>query len=605
MTRKETYPPIADYGYIADCHSAALVSRSGSIDWCCLPRYDSASCFGRLLDWTKGGFCRIRPVGDYSISRRYLPDTLVLETRFENPEGSVRLLDCMTTREGGEYHPHRQILRILEGLGGNMRLMVEVVPVFDYGAVLPWIQKRRDHFLALGSSNGLLISGDQPLEMKHRHHIFGEWTLEENRRAHLSILWRRPEELDEGRVHPPEVDELDRRLQETIDWWEQWAGQVEVGGTFAKEVQRSAVILKGLNHAPTGAITAAVTTSLPECLGGSRNWDYRYSWIRDSYFTVRSLAQLGYVKEADGFRRFVERTAAGSVDEIQVLFGLGGERRLFEYQLDHLEGYRKSQPVRIGNAAETQQQLDVYGELLELAWIWHQQGRSPDDGYWEFLVSLVNRAGRNWIYPDQGIWEMRGRPRHFVQSKVMCWAALNRGIQLAEDTGRDAPLDRWKSERAKIRQAVEERGYDKDRGVFVQAFNFHEMDAALLLLPATEFVEYKDERMLRTTDAVRESLEQDGLLRRYAAESDDLGGSEGVFCCCSFWLAECLAYQGRRQEACRVFKNAMAVANDLGICSEEFDPRSGEMLGNVPQGLTHLSLIAAAVAIDDGCDDSN
>jgi GH15 family glucan-1,4-alpha-glucosidase len=598
LTGETPYPEIADYGYIADCHSAALVSQTGSIDWCCLPRYDSASCFGRLLDWRKGGFCRIRPAGAYRVSRRYLSETLVLETQFETEDGRVRLLDCMTARQGGEHHPHRQLLRVLEGLEGRVPMTVEVAPVFDYGTVQPWLQKRQNHFIALGSSNGLLISSDPALEMKHRHRLGGEWAIEEGRRMHLSILWRRPENLDEGLIEPPDIDELDRRLEETIDWWRRWTGQGLVRGEFADDMRRSAIILKGLTHAPTGAIAAAATASLPESIGGTRNWDYRYSWIRDSYFTVRSLVQLGYVDEADGFRRFVERTAAGSADEVQVLFGLGGERRLFERTLEGIEGYRGSRPVRIGNAAENQLQLDVYGELLGLAWIWHQQGRSPDDDYWEFLVSLVNRAAREWIYPDQGIWEMRGRPRHFVHSKAMCWSALDRGIRLAQDTGRNAPLEAWRTERRKIRQAIEERGYDEQRGVFTQAFNIPGMDAALLLLPTTGFVDYKDQRMRRTADAIREALEEDGLLRRYAHGSDGIQDREESFCCCSFWLAECLAHQGRLAEARRVFERALGVGNDLGIYAEAFDPRSGRMLGNFPQGLTHLSLIAAAVAIN-------
>jgi len=598
MTRDTPYPPIADYGYIADCHAAALVSRVGSIDWCCLPRYDSPSCFGRLLDWDQGGFCQIHPAASCDISRRYMHDSLVLETTFENGEGRVRLMDCMTTHEGGEHHPHRQILRTVEGIEGRMRLTVEVVPVFDYGSVRAWIQKREDCFIAMGSSNGLLISSDEPLTMPQRHKLSGEWSVGKGQRAHLSILWRRPENLDEGLVTPPGTEELDRRLQETIAWWRHWTGQVDIDGAFANEVKRSAIILKGLTHAPTGAIAAAATTSLPETIGGGRNWDYRYSWIRDSFFTVRTLAQLGFDKEADGFRRFVERSAAGSADDIQVLFGLGGERRLLESRLAYLEGYRQSHPVRIGNAAQTQRQLDVYGELLELAWIWHRQGRSPDDDYWEFLVSLVNGAVQNWRRPDRGIWEMRDGQRHFVQSKAMCWCALDRGIRLADDTGREAPLDDWRREKAHIREAIETRGYDRTRGVFVQAFDASAMDAALLLLPMSGFVDYRDERMVRTTDAVRDALEQDGLLHRYAGGTDGLDGWEGSFCCCSFWLAECLAYQGRGEEACRVFETALTMANDLGICSEEYDGDTGEMLGNFPQGLTHLSLIGAAVAID-------
>ena len=595
---EKSYPPISDYGFIADCHASALVSKSGSIDWCCLPRIDSASSFGRLIDWQNGGYCRIHPVGDYRVSRRYVPDTLVLETVYTTKAGEARLLDCMTMCKGGEHNPHRQILRVLQGVRGKMKLSVDIAPVFDYGEVKPWIRKREGHFIALGSSNGLLISAGQLLEMKHRHHIEGVWDVAADRRTHLSILWRRPEDLDESLVSPPGTEELESRLEETIRWWKEWSQSNSIVGRYAKQMRRSAIILKGLSHAPTGAIAAAATTSLPEQVGGVRNWDYRFSWIRDSYFTIRSLSELGYRKEADGFRRFVERTSAGSVDEIQVLFGVGGERHLVEYDLKSAEGYRNSRPVRIGNAAESQTQLDVYGELLGLAWIWHTQGQSPDDDYWEFLVHLVNRAARCWSEPDQGIWEMRGPPRHFVHSKAMCWSAMDRGIRMAEELGRKAPLADWKNAQERIRSAIEEQGYDRRRGVFVQAFGHPEMDASLLLLPHTGFVDYRDERMIRTVDAVQSELEKDGLLLRYAWGNDRMEGTEGAFCCCSFWLAECLAYQGRLERARKIFQRALGTGNDLGIYSEEYDPQTRDMLGNFPQALTHLSLIAAAVAIE-------
>jgi GH15 family glucan-1,4-alpha-glucosidase len=595
----ESYPPIRDYGFIADCHGSALVSKCGSIDWCCLPRIDSASCFGRLIDWPNGGYCRIHPVGDYRVSRHYLPGTLVLETVYTTESGELRMLDCMTMRAGGEHNPHRQILRVLQGVRGRVKLAVDVVPVFDYGEVRPWIRMRDGHFIATGSSNGLLISCDQPLEMRHRHHLRGRWEVSPGRQAHLSILWRRPEDLDENRVSPPDAHEIQRRLEETIHWWEAWSRNVRVAGRHAHRMRLSAVILKGLSQAPTGAIAAAATTSLPEQIGGSRNWDYRYSWIRDSYFTIRALAELGKRKEADGFRRFVERTAAGSAEEVQVLFGVGGERHMVEYELKNAQGYRNSRPVRIGNAAERQVQLDVYGELLGLAWIWHSQGQSPDDDYWEFLAGLVGRAARRWSEPDQGIWEMRGAPRHFVHSKAMCWSALDRGIRLAEELGRSAPLADWKNTRDRIRDAIEAHGYDRRRGVFIQAFGHPQMDASLLLLPHTGFVDYQDERMLRTTDVVESELEKGGLLLRYAGGNDGMAGAEGAFCCCSFWLAECLAYQGRLDRAREIFERALDTGNDLGIYAEEYDPETGEMLGNFPQALSHLSLIAAAVAIEN------
>jgi GH15 family glucan-1,4-alpha-glucosidase len=592
---EKAYPPIGDYGYISDCHSGALVSRAGSIDWCCMPRIDSRSCFGRLLGWKQGGYCQIEPGAEYRVERQYLPETLILETTFRTDQGTARLVDCLPMRRGGEHRPHAQLLRIVEGVEGSVDFHVTVAPRFDYGAIKPWIRGRGDphHYIAIGGADGLLISGDFPLEMEHRHDLVGAFRVGPGARARLSILYRVPEDLDEGLAAPPESDVLDGRLEETIAWWYQWSSRTRVAGPYAELARRSAIVLKGLSNAPTGAIAAAPTTSLPEAPGGSRNWDYRFTWVRDSSFTVRSLAELGHVKEADGFRRFIERSAAGSAEELQILFGVGGERRLHEHEVEELEGYRGARPVRIGNAAEGQVQLDVYGELLNLAWRWHQRGHSPDDDYWEFLVELVNAAAALCNQPDRGIWEMRGEPRHFVQSKAMCWAALDRGLRLAEDLGRDAPVEDWRRTRHEIRRAVEEKGYDRERGVFIQAFGRPRMDAALLLLPTVGFVDYQDPRMVRTTDAVWAELAEDGLLRRYAADDDGMPGREGVFLACSFWLVECLAHQDRLDAAHDVFRKAVAAGNDLGLFAEEYDTRAREMLGNFPQGLTHLSLVAA------------
>ncbi len=589
------YPPISDYAFISDSHSSALVSRAGSIDWCCMPRIDSASCFGRLLDWEKGGYCLIRPKDAAKISRRYLDRTLILETCFWCEHGEMRMLDFFPMRKGGRHNPYQQILRILEGVRGEMEMTLECAPCFDYGAVRPWIRGKDDHFLAMGGQTGLLISGDYCFELEGRHRIGGSCTVREGERRHLSILYGRPQDLDDGLVTPPSIEELDKRLDQTIDWWKDWTEQGDFSGPEDELALRSAIVLKGLSNAPSGAIAAAATTSLPETPGGSRNWDYRFSWVRDSSFTVRTLATLGYTNEADGFRRFMERSCAGSAEELQILFGVGGERRLHEYEIKELEGYRGASPVRVGNAAEQQVQLDVYGELLDLAWSWHQRGESPDDDYWEFLVELVDSATKQWRNPDQGIWEMRGKPRHFVLSKAMCWVAIERGMRLAQDLEREAPLDEWRKACEEIRSAIEEKGYDRDRGVFVQAFDASVMDASLLLLPIFGFIEASDERMVRTVAAIREDLEQDGLLLRY--RKDDLAGEEGVFLACSFWLAECLADQGRLEEARSVFQRAAATGNDLGLFSEEYDTRKGEMLGNFPQGLTHLSLIAATVKL--------
>jgi GH15 family glucan-1,4-alpha-glucosidase len=593
---------INDYGFISDCHSTALVSRSGSIDWCCMPRVDSSSCFDSLLDGGKGGRCRISPAAPFRTARRYLPDTLVLEPRFEGDSGAARLLDCFTMTRGGRTSPHQQALRVLEGLSGSLDFEVEVEPRFDYGAIRPWIRRGKSgHFAAIGGKDGLVISGNFPLEMTHRHRLECRCGIRKGEKRRLSILYRRPETIDEGAFDVPGSDELDRRLAETVEWWQSWASKGKsVGAPYGDSVRRSAIVLKGLTNAPTGAIAAAATTSLPEVPGGVRNWDYRFSWVRDSCFTVRALVELGHLSEADGFRRFIERSAAGNSEDIQVLFGVGGERRLYEYEVEGLSGFNGSRPVRVGNAAATQRQLDVYGELLDLAWRWHEAGHTPDEDYWDFLVSLVNDACRLWSQPDQGIWEMRGRPRHFVQSKAMCWIAADRGIKLAENTRREAPLERWRAARDEIGAAIEKDGFDAARGAFTQAFGERRVDAALLLLPLYGFIPFDDERMRRTVKSIRKDLEQEGLIRRYAAASDDLEGRDGAFMACTFWLAECLARQGDLEEAHGFFRNGLAAGNDLGLFAEEFDPGSGQMLGNFPQGLSHLSLITAALAIAGG-----
>jgi len=593
------YPAIGDYAFISDCHSVALISKSTSIDWCCMPRIDSSSCFGRILDWQNGGYCRIWPTGSYRTERRYRRNSLILETTFHTDSGKARLTDCFTMREGGEHHPHRQILRVLEGIEGEVEFQCVIEPRFDYGVIKPWIRNLESNRLtAIGGSDGLLITGDMNFDRSGRHSCRTSCTIKSGARKHLSIAHRPPEALDEILEDIPETGELDRRLDETIEWWRNWSSKSEYDGRYAEEARLSAVVLKGLCNAPTGAIAAAATTSLPEELHGTRNWDYRFSWIRDSVFTLRSLNELGYNSEADGFRRFVERSAAGSAEEIQILYGVGGERRLHETIIDKLEGYRGTRPVRVGNAAVDQEQFDIYGELLDLTWRWHQLGNSPDQDYWEFVSGLANRAIGIWEKPDCGLWEFRSDLRHFVLSKAMCWVALDRAIRLAEDLNLDYPKERWQDARRAIRERVMESGVDKERGVFIQAFDHPISDASLLLLPVFGFVEFDDEIMVKTTEAIRKDLQEDGLIRRYPSGSDGLDGGEGSFIACTFWLVECLAAQGKVDEALKYFEGAAATANDLGLFSEEFDPGKSEMLGNFPQGLTHLSHIAAIVALN-------
>ena len=603
MRSSHPYPPIADYALIGDCHGSALVSRSGSIDWCCMPRVDSASIFGRLLDWEKGGHFRIGPVAaEVAAHRTYLDRTMVLESTFDAPGGSCRLVDCFSMREGGAHDPHRRLLRIVEGTRGKLDMELVMEPRFDYGAVRPWLRRAGERvYAAIGGSNGLEIGFDHPL-VPVDHRLESRFTIRAGERARFSMTWRAPELIDLGSLRVPSAGQIEEELQETLEWWTKWSSQGTARGIEAAAILRSSLVLKSLTYAPTGAVVAAATTSLPETAGGTRNWDYRFSWIRDSTLSVRSLTDAGFVNEADGFRRFIQRSAAGSAHDLQIMYGVGGERSLVEIELDHLEGYDGARPVRTGNAASKQFQLDAFGDLMLLSWRWHQRGQSPDDDYWRFIVDLVETVIERWREPDQGIWESRGKPMHFVHSKACCWAAVNCGVRLAEECARRAPRRRWKAAAREIRAAIESQGYDRRRGIFRQAFGRATLDSALLLLPSTGFCAWTDPRMVRTVEAIRADLMDHGLLLRYRPQKMDDGvaqTSEGAFIACSFWLAEGLARQGRLEEATEVYDRAASTANDLGLFSEEFDSHRETMLGNFPQALTHLSQMAAAIALEE------
>jgi GH15 family glucan-1,4-alpha-glucosidase len=590
--------PIADYALIGDCHSAALVSRAGSIDWCCTPRLDSPSVFARLLDHDHGGFCWIGS-DEAETSRRYVGRTLVLETTFSIGGGEARLFDFFAMHRGGRNAPYRQLIRVVEGVRGRIDLEFRAQPRFDYGEVKPWFRREGANlYSAIGGAQGLLFASDFPIERDGRHDLAGTITVRAGERARLSMRYVEPYLLDEPPAVPPEPHEIDERLGETLEWWEQWARESRFEGPFMEGAIRSAIVLKALTYAPTGAIAAAPTTSLPEAVPGDRNWDYRFSWVRDSTFTVRAMFELGYEKEPEGFRRFIERSAAGTGTDIQVVYGIEGERRLTEVELPSLAGYRGCAPVRIGNDAWQQEQHDVYGEALDLAWRWYERGRSPDDDYWEFIVEMVDTAGERWTDPDRGIWEVRGEPKHFVHSKVMSWAAVDRGLRLAEACARRAPTERWERARKEIREAIEADGYDDKRGVFVRAFGSDAMDASLLLIPFVDYCAYDDDSMVRTADAIADELGRGGLLLRFV--EDDGVEEPAAFLACSFWLAEVYARQGRKERARAWFDGAVATANDLGLFAEQFDVDSRESRGNFPQGLTHLSHIAAAVALTDG-----
>jgi GH15 family glucan-1,4-alpha-glucosidase len=597
---RDPYPPIGDYALIGDCQSAALVSRAGSIDWCCLPRFDSGSTFARLLDSAHGGHCSILPTdgGSWDCAREYIPDTLVLSNTLQASTGELRLVDCFTVPEGSQPTPERQILRVIEGKRGSVELELRIAPRFDYGEVRPWIRRHGPRLHStIGGNDGLEVWCERELGEESESDLVGRFAVGAGERVHLVLTYCPPEVIDRDGPREWDAQVLDERLEETIRWWTEWAGSLRLDSRDEPAARRSCIILKALTFAPTGAVVAAPTTSLPEVVGGPRNWDYRYAWIRDSSFSSRAFAELGAVDEADAFRAFIMRSAAGHAGDLQVFYGVGGERRLQGRAVDGLEGYRASAPVNIGNDASAQRQLDAYGELINLSWRWHRRGHSPSDDDWRFLVSLIDHAAEQWSEPDCGIWEWPGKPDHFVHSKVLCWAALDRGIRLADECMRRAPTRRWKRARDELREAIERRGYDRHRGVFVQAFDRTELDAALLLLPSVEFVAWDDERMLRTIAAVREELAAgDGLLYRYRRK-DGLAGQEGAFLCCSFWLVECLARTHEIEEARRLFDQTTARANDLGLYSEEIDPGSGLLLGNFPQGLTHLAHIDAAVAL--------
>lgn len=603
MPEGSSYPPIADYALISDCRAVALVSGAGSIDWCCMPRIDRGSCFGRLLDRDRGGYFSVTPADDTetTLFRRYLEGTLVLETTFRNSGGEARLYDCFVVDPEEGRGPACRLLRVVEGVRGYVDLRLRIAPRFDYGELVPWLRHHGMHvYSATGGDDAIVISGDLGLTMVDRHDLEATFAVRAGERVRVSLAFVSPHEIDRVTPQPTDDAELDRGFERTIRWWREWSSQAKLEGPDGTGAARSAVVLKALTNMDTGAIAAAATTSLPEAWGGNRNWDYRFSWIRDSTFSVRSLAEIGCRTEADGFRGFIERSAAGSAAQMQIMYGVGGERRLTEVTLDGLEGYRGAKPVRVGNAAKDQLQLDAYGLLVEQTWRWHQRGRSPDDDYWRFLLDLIDAAAERWQEPDRGIWEMRGEPRHFVHSKVMCWTALDRGIKLAEECLRQAPTKRWKKTRDEIRAAVEEKGYDEERGVFVQYFGAKALDSVLLLLPSVEFVPYEDERMIRTADAIRSDLDDNGLLKRYRPTedmNDGLEGEEGAFLACSFWLAECLARQGRMEEARAVFDRTVSTGNELGLFSEEYDTQNEEMLGNFPQALTHFSHIAAAIAL--------
>ncbi len=590
------YPPISDYALIGDCHGGALVSRDGSIDWCSFHRFAARPVCARILDWERGGHFRIAPRDAYRTSRRYLPETNVLETRFDAETGAVVLTDCFVIEPTGG-HPKHRLLRLVRCVLGEVPVRVEFAPRFDYGLTSPRLELlENDLAIVYGGADALVLQSELPIEHADLSTCTLGRTVREGEEVFVALTYSLPHELAPERLGASEVE---RAVRETTEWWAEWSSRCTYDGRYREQVVRSALVLKALTNSPTGAIVAAATTSLPETLGGERNWDYRYSWLRDSSLTLSALFALGFDEEAEAYMRWLERTTAGRADELQIMYGVGGERLLPELELPHLEGYRASRPVRIGNGAAQQFQLDVFGELLDAAWMYRSRGGEIGEIFWSFLHDVAEVVAARWSEPDQGIWEIRGEPRHFVYSKVMAWVALDRVIGIGELDGREvAPA--WRDLREEIRESVERGGVDPRSGAFTQSFgDGGKLDASNLMIPIVGFVSHDDARATATWRRIAEELSVEGFVYRYVTDGvDGLSGDEATFAICSFWLVECMARSGEIERARELFERLLAFCNDVGLLAEEIDPHSGELLGNFPQAFSHLGVIQAAIALD-------
>ena len=598
--------PIAAYGLLSDCNSAALVSNEGSIDWLCLPRYDSDAVFAGILD-PGGGHWSIRPAGAFSSARRYLPGTLVIETTFTTDAGVVRLLDALSFAPGQRAYdlgfdaPH-ELLRSVEGVSGRVELAMELTPRPEYGLVRPLFRPEPDGGRTFGGPNRIVVRAGVPTEIEDAT-MRTSFAVGEGEQVGFSLRWAAVESRDGPAPCPPE--QVADRIEDTAEGWRSWEAAHDVyEGSHRERVRISARVLKGLSYRPTGAIVAAPTTSLPETVGGERNWDYRFSWIRDSSLTIEALFIGACSDEAEEFVSFMTSSAGGRAGEgsLQIMYGIGGEHDLSERELPHLRGWRDSTPVRVGNGAWGQTQLDVYGELLNAIYLYRERLGELHPEIQTFVADLADTAARRWTERGAGMWEMRGEPRHHVSSKVLCWTALDRAVKLAPQLGEYAKVAEWEVAREEIRTAIFERGWSEAKQAFAQSFDSDELDAAQLLMPLLGFLPADDPRMRSTIDAIARDLTEDGLVLRYktdeGAGSDGLSGQEGTFVICSFWLVSCLAQAGELERGERLFDRVAGYANELGLLAEEVDSASGELLGNFPQAFSHVGLITAAWEID-------
>ncbi|WP_119583308.1 glycoside hydrolase family 15 protein [Streptomyces europaeiscabiei] len=595
------HPHIEDYALIGDHQTAALVSRQGSIDWLCLPRFDSAACFAALLGDEENGHWRIAPAEGGTCTRRaYRHDSLVLDTEWETDEGAVRVTDLMPQRDRAP-----DVVRIVEGLSGRVTLRSTLRLRFDYGSVVPWMRRSDGHRVAVAGPDSVWLRSEPGVRSwSEDRATYAEFTVEPGEKVAFVLTWHPSHE-----PRPRLVDPY-RSLRSSLHDWQAWAARCRYDGPHRDTVVRSLITLKALTYAPTGGIVAAATTSLPEEIGGVRNWDYRHCWLRDSTLALGALLACGYQEEAEAWRDWLLRAAAGDPADLQIMYGMAGERRIPEHDLPWLSGYEGSRPVRVGNDAVHQLQLDVYGEVIDSLFVSRRSGLPDKPDMWRMQCALMEYLLTAWRKPDEGLWEVRGPRRHFTHSKVMCWVAADRAVRTLEDdptlTGGD--LDGWRALRDEIHREVCERGYDADRNTFTQSYGSRELDAALLLIPLMGFLPPDDPRVIGTVDAIREELSHEGLVRRYGADHltaatgsvDGLPGGEGTFLVCSFWLADALHLTGRTDQARELFERLVGLVNDVGLLAEEYDPVAGRQLGNFPQAFSHVGLVGTALALFDG-----
>jgi GH15 family glucan-1,4-alpha-glucosidase len=581
---------IEDYALIGDMETAALVDRSGSIDWLCWPVFSSAACFAALLGTEENGRWQIAPAeGEFTTTRRYRDRTLILETQFDQPGGSFRLIDFMPPRG-----VHSDVVRVVEGVRGAVAVRMELVLRFDYGRTAPWVTSIGDGVRAIAGPNLAVLHASVPVHGENLKTI-AEFTVRKGERAWFTLTY--------GASHEPDPKQIDFRhaLEIATRDWRRWSRRLQYQGKYRGAVERSLITLKALTFRPTGGVVAAPTTSLPENIGGKRNWDYRYCWLRDTTFTLLALMNAGYFKEAEAWQDWLLRAIAGSPDQVQIMYGLYGEQQLIEWQANWLPGYENSQPVRIGNAASQQLQLDIFGEMLD-SFFHAQHGMRRHDGNdFRVLALLLDHLAKIWRKPDHGIWEMRGKPQHFTYSKIMAWVAFDRAVLLTQQLKYDAPVEKWKAIRDAIRKEILEKAFNKKKGCFVQAYGSDELDASLLLMPDVGFLPGSDRRVKATVKAIERELMPHGLVLRYDSRTvdDGLPPGEGVFLACSFWMVSALKAVGRTRDAKALFEKLLKLRNDLGLLSEEYDVEHRRMVGNFPQAFSHIALVNAAFYLEE------